>query len=113
MTEWKRDGNTIYTLMHAGWRKGEEQFKNRIAFSVYADAEVSAEEKEQAVAEIYAALNKRAQVAELVEAGQDALNVVWAENLVAKKKDNTQYEARTKAVYDKLKAAIAAAEGGK
>lgn len=54
----------------------------------------------------------RAQVAELVEAGQDALNVIWAENLVAKKKGNTLYEARTKAVYDKLQAAITAAEGG-
>lgn len=54
----------------------------------------------------------RAQVAELVKAGQDALNVVWVENLVAKEEGNIRYEATTKAVYDKLQAAIAAAEGG-
>ena len=59
MTEWKRDGSTIYTPMHARWRRGEEQFKNRLYFSVYADAEVSAEEKEQAIAEIHAALSER------------------------------------------------------
>lgn len=30
-------GNFAYQLMHAGWRKGEEQFKNRLSFQVYAD----------------------------------------------------------------------------
>lgn len=27
--EWQRDGRAIYSLQHAGWRKGEEQFENR------------------------------------------------------------------------------------
>lgn len=54
----------------------------------------------------------RAQVGELVAAGQEALNVIWVENLVANEEGNIRYEATTKAVYDKLRAAIAAAEGG-
>lgn len=34
---WLRDGNTIYALMHAGWRKGEELFKNRFHAYVQSD----------------------------------------------------------------------------
>lgn len=36
---WLRDGNMIYSLMHAGWRKGEELFKNRFHAYVQADRE--------------------------------------------------------------------------
>ena len=55
----------------------------------------------------------RAQVVALVEAGNAALDIVWAENAVAKREGNTQYEGVTKRAYDKLQAAIAAAEGRK
>lgn len=79
MTKWGRDGSTIYTLMHAGWRKGEERLKNQFAFSVYTDAEVTAEEKERAIAEIHTALNEHdalcAQNAALISLLKQALAV--------------------------------------
>ena len=31
---WLRDGNTIYTLQHNGWYKGQEQFRNRLHISL-------------------------------------------------------------------------------
>lgn len=37
--EWLAEGRTVYSLMHFGWRKGEEQFKNRFWMPVYKDAE--------------------------------------------------------------------------
>lgn len=43
---WFRDGKTVYALMHAGWRKGVELFKNRFYASVQRDAECSEEEAE-------------------------------------------------------------------
>ncbi|MDX4957873.1 hypothetical protein [Delftia acidovorans] len=30
MGEWHAEGNCFYTLQHAGWRRGEEQFENRL-----------------------------------------------------------------------------------
>ncbi|MDH2234648.1 hypothetical protein N5K37_32580, partial [Delftia tsuruhatensis] len=27
---WRAEGNCFYTLQHAGWRRGEEQFENRL-----------------------------------------------------------------------------------
>lgn len=33
---WLREGNTIYTLTHSGWRKGVEQLCNRFAAHVAA-----------------------------------------------------------------------------
>jgi hypothetical protein len=36
---WLRFGRTVYAPMHAGWRKGEEQFKNRITITVQYDRE--------------------------------------------------------------------------
>jgi hypothetical protein len=39
MVEWQfAPSGTVYTLMHASWRKGVEQHKNRYWFTVYADA---------------------------------------------------------------------------
>lgn len=112
MTKWKRDGSTIYTLIHAGWRKGEEQFKNQFAFSVYADAEVSAEEKEQAIAEIHAALSERdalrAQNAALVEALTELVADIQPPALAAE----WQIRAPKSKILQKAKAAIAATEGG-
>jgi hypothetical protein len=43
---WLRDGKTIYALMHAGWRKGVEQFKNRFYCSVYGDKDCDDDEWE-------------------------------------------------------------------
>jgi hypothetical protein len=42
--EWLRNGLTVYTLMHAGWRKGIELFKNRITIQIHHDRECSEEE---------------------------------------------------------------------
>ncbi len=44
---WNRDGDLLYTLEHAGWRKGEEQFRNRLTVRVEA-APGSTETKEEA-----------------------------------------------------------------
>lgn len=30
MGEWHAEGNCFYTLQHAGWRRGEERFENRL-----------------------------------------------------------------------------------
>ena len=54
---WQRQDHTIYTLMHAGWLKGNETFKNRFAFTVYADRECSPEETEAAVSCIHVAVS--------------------------------------------------------
>ena len=43
---WLRAGRTVYALMHAGWRKGAEQFKNRITITVQHDHECSEAEAE-------------------------------------------------------------------
>ena len=37
--KWIIEGSTVYQLMHSGWRKGEEQFKNAHYFRVEADKE--------------------------------------------------------------------------
>jgi len=36
---WLMVSNTVYSLTHAGWRKGVEQFKNRFHAYVQADKE--------------------------------------------------------------------------
>lgn len=41
---WLRDGNTIYALMHDGWRKGVELFRNRFFAQVHSDVSCDAEE---------------------------------------------------------------------
>lgn len=38
---WLRAGLTVYAPMHAGWRKGAEQLKNRITTTVQYDRECS------------------------------------------------------------------------
>lgn len=43
---WIRDGLTIYALMHSGWRKGVEQFRNRFHLHLSFDRECKAEEVE-------------------------------------------------------------------
>ncbi len=66
--KWLRDGQTIYSLMHNGWRKGEETFRNRFYFHVYADGECAPAEVEIVVAGIYAALNNAAEIAAQADA---------------------------------------------
>lgn len=139
MTEWKRDGSTIYTPMHARWRRGEEQFKNRLYFSVYADADVPAEEKERAIAEIHTALNEHdalcakvaAMEAELAKVREVASeNFKYLEGLVSALHDKnaalvvvgketltafgnlTSLNTRGRDLVARLQAAIAAVEGG-
>lgn len=41
---WEKDGLTVYALMHAGWHKGVEQFKNRFFCGVQGDVECSTRE---------------------------------------------------------------------
>jgi hypothetical protein len=43
---WLRIGTTVYALMHAGWKRGVEQFKNRFTVQVQRDRECSEEEAE-------------------------------------------------------------------
>lgn len=63
---WLREGNTIYALMHAGWKKGEELFKNRFHAYVQADRECPDDEHEANTRLIAAA-------PELLEALKDML----------------------------------------
>lgn len=51
---WQRDGFSFFQLMHAGWKKGVEQFKNRVYFSVYFDASVPEHERESIAASLTA-----------------------------------------------------------
>jgi hypothetical protein len=43
---WVRIGTTVYALMHDGWKRGFEQFKNRFTVQVQRDRECSEEEAE-------------------------------------------------------------------
>ncbi len=52
---WIRDDKLVYAIMHAGWRKGEELFKNRFWTWVYFDNDVSDEEAESTCCLIAAA----------------------------------------------------------
>lgn len=54
-TKWLREGNTIYALMHDGWRKGEELFRNRFWAHFYADKDCPADELESVVRAAHAA----------------------------------------------------------
>jgi hypothetical protein len=51
---YERNGATVYALQHHGWRKGEEQFCNRVYASVYAGPGCPPEEAE-AVARLFQA----------------------------------------------------------
>lgn len=44
--DWVRAGDGIYEMMHDGWRKGEEQLKNRVSIKFDFDKSVSDEERE-------------------------------------------------------------------
>lgn len=46
---WLYSGNTVYTLMHHGWKKGVEQFRNRASFAFQFDSTVSEEERKATI----------------------------------------------------------------
>lgn len=78
-SEWQKEGRTVYSLMHHGWHKGEEQFKNRFWMPAYKSPECPEEELEANVAFIAAAnpaaiLELLAINAELAEALKNLLN---------------------------------------
>lgn len=50
-----RDGSTIYALVHAGWRRGDELLKHRFHAYVQSDRECPDEEHEANVSLIAAA----------------------------------------------------------
>lgn len=55
---WLREGRTVYTLMHHGWVKGEEQFRNRLYFNLQYDHKtVTAKEAESVTADIVKAIS--------------------------------------------------------
>ncbi len=56
---WLKEGNTIYALVHFGWHKGVERFKNRFWASVYKDVECP-EEEQKANVDFIAAANPAA-----------------------------------------------------
>jgi len=74
-TPWKREGRTIYALMHAGWKKGVEQFQNRFCCSIQGGPGVSEEEME-ANARLFL------ESPELADCLEDALDVIgsWGED---------------------------------
>lgn len=51
---WLRDGNCVYTLMHAGWKRGIEQFKNKFFIQVQVDRSCDNKEAEK-IAQLIAA----------------------------------------------------------
>lgn len=53
MAEWLVNGELVYTLQPCGYRRGKEQFENRISF--YVEGKASKEER-HALAERLAAL---------------------------------------------------------
>lgn len=61
--DWKREGTTFYTLMHDCFRRGEEQFRNRIYFGVNFDRTVTESERERFLADLHSRLTRPAPVA--------------------------------------------------
>lgn len=50
--QWLRTGTVVYTLTHAGWRRGEEQFKNRWSLNVQRDTQDCPQEEVEDVARL-------------------------------------------------------------
>lgn len=90
-----RTGTTVYALQHAGWRKGEEQFCNRVYASVYAGPGCPPEEVE-AVARLFQA------APELLEALKSLYDYVG---------DPISFAESADSVFEKASAAIAKATG--
>lgn len=72
---WLRENATVYALMHSGWRKGVEEFKNRFSCYVQHDQKDSTPEEAEAnarriasVPEMEAALLAAEQVSKWLEA---------------------------------------------
>jgi len=96
--DWQRSDTTVYALMHDGWRRGEETFRNRVWLNVSFDREVPQEEREATVAaiqhapqllsELLAYRARDAAVAELV-AALDVLANIPIEDFSLEKKPAT------------------------
>jgi hypothetical protein len=70
--KWLIEGNTAYTLMHHGWKKGVETFQNRLYFTVHANKDCPKYESEKAVTHIVRCINAHD---DLVEALQNMLDL--------------------------------------
>lgn len=55
--EFHKDGNLIYSLTFAGWRRGEELLKNRVAISFTFDSSVPEQEREDIMRAVLDRLN--------------------------------------------------------
>ena len=76
---WLREGSFVYALMSDGFRRGEEQFKNRFYFQVNRDhADCSQEECESVAALAQAAPDLLEALKDCVEDSQEAVNVYVA-----------------------------------
>ena len=73
---WMSEGHTIFSLMHFGWRKGVEQFKNRFWMPVYKDCECPEEERKANVDFVTAA--NPAAILELIAQLEDAQGEIRA-----------------------------------
>ena len=89
---WLIQGNTVYALMHHGWRKGVEMFKNRFSVQFSFDSSCSKEEIES--------------TKQLIAAAPDLLNAL--QSII----DDIDSEFGTDCDYNKARAAIAKATGG-
>ncbi len=83
---WLKEGNTIYALVHFGWDKGVEHFKNRFWVSVYKDVEYPEEERKANV-DFIAAANPAAILALLdeLEDSHKAYALLFRENAELRK----------------------------
>lgn len=57
--KWNRDGNLIYSLTHAGWKRGKELMTNDITISIQSYSSESKKEAEEITALIYNLLNNK------------------------------------------------------
>lgn len=110
---WLRIGAFVYALMHAGWRRGEEQFKNRINIQISADRDCPIEELEAVVALVQAAPDLLEALQALLSAEFDPAGCTSeiVNDKQAFKEFLAQCEAKTKSAEDKARAAIAKATG--
>jgi hypothetical protein len=74
-----RSTNLLYTLMHDCWRKGVEQFRNRLMVRVERDKSVSDAEYEATIARVGIALAGRQPIETAPKDGTPVL--LWAKDL--------------------------------
>ena len=84
---WKVESHSVFALIHDGWRKGEETFKNRFWLSVYGDKDCPKEEIDANAALISAA-------PEMYEVLKECLNFMSLCTLVEDSDLQTYLKAR-------------------